>query len=52
MGTSRLTEEDVRRIRSRWALGGVTKNRLAREYGVDEKAIREVLKNATWKHVK
>jgi hypothetical protein len=48
IGVSKLNEDKVRAIRSSAAPG----RQLARIYGVDEKAIREVRRKRTWKHVK
>lgn len=51
VGVSKLTEVNVREIRSRWENSYCTKRGLAREYGVDEKVIRLLLKGEIWKHV-
>jgi hypothetical protein len=47
---SKLTEEQVRAIRARHALG-VTRAVLAIEYGVSNWTIGEILKGRAWKHV-
>jgi hypothetical protein len=46
-----LTEEQVREIRSR-ANNGEAKRALAREFDVDEKAIRALINGETWKQLK
>lgn len=50
MGNAKLTDDMVREIRTRVGRGA-TKRGLAREYGVSEKLIRLVAKDAIWKHV-
>lgn len=47
-GHSRLSEADVRDIRSRRAEGRAA---LARAYGLSEWAIRDVLSGKNWKHI-
>lgn len=49
-GQSKLTEQQVIEIRDKFAFGA-TKRGLAREYGIDEKAIRALLRGDTWKHI-
>jgi hypothetical protein len=49
--SARLTENQVREIRRRFAAGGVTKAALGREYGIDEVSIGAVIARKTWKHV-
>jgi organic radical activating enzyme len=50
VGISKLTEADVRQIRIALASGD-SKARIARNFGVDEKTIREIAKGNIWKHV-
>ena len=47
VATAKLTEAEVRQIRASVA----AHRQLARDYGVDEKAIREIRRFATWRHV-
>lgn len=47
----KLTEQDVRNIRERYARGGVSQPELAREYKVRLYSIWSVLHRLTWKHV-
>jgi hypothetical protein len=47
IGVSKLTDNAVREIRA----SSLSHRHLGRLYGVDEKAIREVRRGATWKHV-
>ncbi len=48
---SKLTEDDVRDIRSRYAAGGVTKQILADEFGVTWMAASNAIRGITWRHV-
>jgi hypothetical protein len=48
--TSKLTEEDVREIRSRRA-SGETYQKLGESFGVSERTIRMVVHRVTWAHV-
>jgi hypothetical protein len=48
---AKLTEEDVRSIRSRYSFRRVTAKMLAAEYGVHEDTIKLVLQRKTWRHV-
>lgn len=50
VGTSKLTDKDVREIRV-LVTAGATKRGTARQFGVDEKLIRLVVKGDIWKHV-
>jgi hypothetical protein len=48
---SRLTEEQVREIRRRYAAGGILQRQLATIYGVTQTAISGVLRRRLWPHV-
>ena len=48
---AKLTEDDVRAIRARYATGKVSTYRLADEYGASQSAIQLVVHHKTWKHV-
>lgn len=50
-GNSKLTEDDVRDIRLRYAAGGVTYQGLAAERGMQATAIRMLIIRKTWRHV-
>jgi DNA-directed RNA polymerase specialized sigma subunit len=50
-GMHRLSEEDVRAIRLRYAAGGVSQTTIAREYGVDQSHVSEIIRRVRWKHV-
>ena len=50
-GNSKLTEDDVREIRTRYANGNLLQQQLALEYGVSRKAIGNVIRRKTWKHI-
>lgn len=46
-----LTESDVKEIRQRYALGGVTHEQLGLEYGVHESTISRITLRLNWKHL-
>ena len=48
---SKLTEDKVREIKSKYKFRVVTQKMLAEEYGVCEHTIHYILKKITWKHV-
>jgi hypothetical protein len=48
---AKLTEDDVREIRSRYAAGGESWRTLGLEFGVHRQSIGEVLLYQTWAHV-
>lgn len=48
---AKLTEDDVRDIRSRYAAGGVSYMDLAVEYGLPQSNIGYIVKRQTWRHV-
>jgi hypothetical protein len=50
-GLAKLTEEAVREIRRRYAAGGISQQRLANEYGVNQTKISDVVLRRTWRHV-
>lgn len=50
-GSAKLTADDVRDIRRRYAAGGVTYRALAAEYAVVVATITHILRRKTWKHV-
>ena len=47
----RLTIDNVRDIRLRYALGGITQLQLAIEYGMDRSTIGYIVRNKLWAHV-
>lgn len=51
VNTSKLTEDDVRAIRARYAQGGVTQTALAAEYGVHSSAIFFIIHRVNWSHI-
>ncbi len=51
VSTARLTEQQVRDIRRRFAAGEANKLQLAREYGVAPYTIHCILARITWRHV-
>lgn len=44
-----FTEEQVQRIRRRYADESITQRELARQYGVPEAAVNKVVNNLTWR---
>jgi hypothetical protein len=48
---AKLTEDDVRRIRHRYAAGDVSQLALAAEFGVSQYVILSCVKRRTWHHV-
>jgi HNH endonuclease len=48
---ARLTAEQVREIRRRWAAGGITQVALGKEYGVANVTICAIVTRRIWKHV-
>jgi hypothetical protein len=50
-GLSKLKEEDVREIRSRYAAGGALQADLAAEFGVRDSMISRIVNHRNWKHV-
>lgn len=51
IGTSKLTEEQVREIRTKYIPRKYSTRRLAREYGMHRDTIEKILKGVFWKHV-
>lgn len=51
-GNAKLTEEQVREIRKRYAEGGVAQWDLAVEYGVSSTPISYAIRGRNWKHVR
>ncbi len=50
-GNVKLTEAQVREIRTAYAQGGVTQQGLAERYGIGQTAISNLLSFRTWKHL-
>ena len=48
--SSRLTEENVREIRLRYAAGGISQYILAKEFGVYQGNISSIINGKKWKH--
>jgi hypothetical protein len=48
---SRLTENQVREIRARYAAGGVSYSQLAVEYGTHFSNIGHIIQRRNWKHI-
>lgn len=47
----KLTEEQVREIRSRYAAGDATQLSLAIEYGISQSAVHKIVSRQTWRDV-
>lgn len=50
-GRAKLTEQQVREIRERYAAGGVSQRELAAEYGVGRLAVSRVVRRTVWTHI-
>ena len=50
-GRSKLTETDVREIRTKYANGGVSQRQLALEYSVPHSSICVLINRKTWSHI-
>ena len=50
-GKSKLTAEQVREIRQRYAEGGISLRKLASEYDVTYGAVHNVILRKSWKHI-
>lgn len=48
---SKLTESDVREIRSRWAKGGVKQADIARRFGISQAKVSQIVLRKSWAHV-
>ena len=51
IGISKLTEDNVKEIRSRYAATSVSMAGLAKDYGVRRRTIKRAIRRKTWKHV-
>jgi predicted DNA-binding protein YlxM (UPF0122 family) len=50
-GQSKLTEQQVKEIRERYAVGDISQDALALEYGVVRRAIGNIIRGENWKHI-
>jgi hypothetical protein len=50
-GSAKLTELEVREIRRRFAAGGVTKERLARQFGVSGATVGQIVRRKKWAYL-
>lgn len=48
---SKLTEEDVREIRSLYHSGRAKQTALANQYGITQANVSEIVRNRTWRHL-
>ena len=48
---AKLTWEQVREIRARYATGGITQTALARDYSLTPQHINDIILNKQWKEV-
>lgn len=48
---AKLTENDVRSIRSRFSLGSASQPQLAEEFGVDQSMVSLIVRGKRWAHV-
>lgn len=51
-GNAKLTEEQVVELRKRYKKGGISQEKLGKEYGVDQATVWEIIHYRIWKHVK
>jgi hypothetical protein len=49
--SAKLTDEDIRVIRTRYAAGAVTQRQLAADYGVAQSQIMRAVTGRSWKHI-
>ncbi|WP_367582384.1 HNH endonuclease signature motif containing protein [Tsukamurella tyrosinosolvens] len=50
-GRAKITEDDVRAIRRRYAAGGVFQRELAADYGIDQTVVSDIVRRKIWQHV-
>ena len=50
-GTAKLNEESVRMIRLTYAKGGGSQRELARQYGVSQRTVCQIIRREHWAHV-
>lgn len=50
-GSARLSDDDVRAIRARYAAGDVTQTTLAAEFGVSQSLVSLIVLDKNWRHV-
>lgn len=48
---TKITEDDVREIRRRYAAGGITQRELGEEYGMSQPKIGKIILRRSWTHV-
>jgi hypothetical protein len=48
---TRLTDDDVRELRRRYAQGGISQRGLAAEYGIHHTTLQSIIHRRTWDHV-
>jgi len=48
---SRLTADDIRSIRARYALRGTTKSEIARDFGVTDVLVGMIVRRKIWRHI-
>jgi len=49
--SAKLTEDQVREIRARYAAGGISQSKLGKEYGLAQATVGELLRRVTWHHL-
>lgn len=50
-GSAKLTETQVREIRTRYSVGDVSQEKLGREFGVSQAAVRAIVTGRNWSHL-
>jgi hypothetical protein len=51
VASAKLTAEQVREIRHRYAAGEVTQKQIARQYGVSQSGVSLLIRRVRWRHV-
>lgn len=51
-GWSKLTEEAIGQIRKRYGAGGVSQRAIAKDFGVSQRCIGNIVRGETWGHLK
>lgn len=50
-GRAKVTDDNVREMRHRYAAGGITLQQLATEFGLSAVAVSKIIRRETWTHV-
>jgi hypothetical protein len=50
-GRAKLAEDDVKKIRERFAAENISRAALAKEYGIDASLVSKIISRKIWKHI-